>query len=228
MVACMDDGIGRILKSVDASGEAANTIVLFFSDNGGVVGLPRNNLPLRGNKLDVWEGGIRVAAAMRWPGGGVEGGKKITVPISCIDVMPTLARLAGGTTALGNKPFDGRDVLDVLQAKRSQLDRELYFYHGQGGEDKEKIAMRTPKWKLLINGPNIANGKWKTKKHERFLFRIDRDPNETTNLLKQHPKVAADLAKKLITFRRLQPETSVEIYGAGRGQFKAPKDWRVK
>ena len=100
MVACMDDGIGRILKSIDASGEAANTIVLFFSDNGGVGGLPRNNLPLRGNKLDAWEGGIRVAAAMRWPGGGVAGGKKITVPISCIDVMPTLTKLSGGTATL--------------------------------------------------------------------------------------------------------------------------------
>ena len=116
----------------------------------------------------------------------------------------------------------------MLQAKRGQLDRELYFYHGQGGEAKEKIAMRTAKWKLLINGPNISSGKWKTKKHERFLFRIDRDPNETTDLLGQHPKVAADLAKKLITFRRLQPETSVDIYGAGRRQFKAPKDWRIK
>ena len=228
MVACMDDGIGRILKSIDASGEAANTIVLFFSDNGGVGGLPRNNLPLRGNKLDAWEGGIRVAAAMRWPGGGVAGGKKITVPISCIDVMPTLTKLSGGTATLGNKPFDGRDVLDVLQAKRSQLDRELYFYHGQGGEDKEKIAMRTAKWKLLINGPNISSGKWRTKRHERFLFRIDRDPNETIDLLGQHPKVAADLAKKLIAFRRLQPEFSVDIYGAGRRQFKAPKDWRIK
>ena len=102
------------------------------------------------------------------------------------------------------------------------------LYHGQGGEDKEKIAMRTAKWKLLINGPNISSGKWKTKKHERFLFRIDRDPNETTNLLEQHPKVAAGLAKKLTTFRRLQPKTAVKIYGEGRRQFKAPKDWRVK
>ena len=146
---------------------------------------------------------------MRWPGGGVAGGKKITVPISCIDVMPTLTKLSGRTATLGNKPFDGRDVLDVLQAKRSQLDRELYFYHGQGGEDKEKIAMRTAKWKLLIKGPNISSGKWRTKRHERFLFRIDRDPNETIDLLGQHPKVAADLAKKLIAFRRLQPEFSV-------------------
>ena len=88
--------------------------------------------------------------------------------------------------------------------------------------------MRTAKWKLLINGPNISSGKWRTKRHERFLFRIDRDPNETIDLLGQHPKVAADLAKKLIAFRRLQPEFSVDIYGVGRRQFKAPKDWRIK
>jgi len=228
MTACMDDGIGQILKAIDDSGEAANTIVLFFSDNGGVGRLPKNNLPLRGNKLDVWEGGIRAAAAMRWPSGGVAGGKKITVPISCIDVMPTLAKLAGAADTLGNKPFDGRDMLDVLKGKRKRSDRELYFYHGQEGEDKEKIAMRTAKWKLLIQGPNISNGKWKTANHERFLFRIDLDPNETTDLLTEHPGVASRLAKKLIDYRRLQPKTSVDIYGEGKGQFKAPKDWRVK
>ena len=228
MVACMDDGIGQILKSIDGSGEAANTIVLFFSDNGGVGALPKNNLPLRGNKLDAWEGGIRVAAAMRWPSGGVKGGGKINVPISCIDIMPTLTKIAGGNTSFGNKPFDGENVLDVLQAKRKRLDRELYFYHGQAGEDNEKIAMRTAKWKLLIQGPNIASGKWKTQKHERYLFRIDRDPNETTDLLKQHPKIANRLAEKLIAYRRLQPKTVVDIYGAGRRIFEVPKDWLVK
>ena len=143
-----------------------------------------NNLPLRGNKLDVWEGGVRVPAAIRWSGGGIVGGGKVSVPLSCIDVLPTLAKLTVGesSSGLGNKPFDGRDVLDVLQAKRKRLDRELYFYHGQAGEEREKIAIRTAKWKLIINGPNIAGGEWQTAKHERFLFRIDRDPNETTDL----------------------------------------------
>ena len=230
MVSCMDDGIGQILRAIDDSGEGDDTLVWFFSDNGGVSAIADNNLPLRGNKLDVWEGGVRVAAAIRWPSGGIRGGKKVSVPLSCIDVLPTLVKLTAGesSASLGNKPFDGRDVLDVLQVKRRQLDRELYFYHGQAGEDKEKIAIRTAKWKLLINGPNIASGEWKTAKHDRFLFRIDRDPNETTDLLSRYHEVAARLAKKLVSHRKLQPQDGVDVYNAGRKKFKAPKNWVVK
>ena len=229
MVSCMDDGIGKILNAIDSSGEADNTIVWFFSDNGGIKELPENNLPLRGNKLDVWEGGVRVAAAMRWPNGGLQDGLKISVPLSCVDVMPTLVNVAGGGgVILGNKKFDGFDVLQVLQGKRKRLDRYLYFFHGQAGESKEKIAIRTAKWKLVIHGPNLKTGEWKTPKHECFLFRIDIDPNETTNLLKKNFLVAEQLAAKLIDYRRLQPESSVDIYSKGRKGFNAPKGWQVK
>ena len=230
MVSCMDDGIGQILRAIDDSGEGDNTLVWFFSDNGGVSAIVDNNLPLRGNKLDVWEGGVRVAAAIRWPSGGIRGGKKVSVPLSCIDVMPTLVKLSVDESSanLGNKPFDGRDVLDVLQGKRRLLDRGLYFYHGQAGEDKEKIAIRTNEWKLLISGPNIASGEWKTAKHDRFLFRIDRDPTETTDLLSKYPEVADQLAKKLVSYRKLQPQDGVSVYNADRKKFKAPKDWVVK
>ena len=178
----------------------------------------------------MWEGGVRVAAAVRWPGGGIRGGGKVSVPLSCIDVMPTLAKLTadGPAGGLVSKPFDGRDVLDVLQARRGQLDRELYFYHGQAGEQREKSAIRTARWKLVIHGPNIAGGEWQSAKHERFLFRIDRDPNETTNLLAEHPGVAMRLARKLIAHRRLQPKVSVDVYGAGRKAFTTPKDWVIR
>ena len=230
MVSCMDDGIGRILQAIDDSGEGDDTLVWFFSDNGGVPAIADNNFPLRGNKLDVWEGGVRVAAAVRWPRGGICGGSTIRVPLSCIDVMPTLLKLtgAGVSGGLGNKPFDGQDVLDVLKATRGRLDRELYFYHGQAGDQREKNAIRTARWKLVVHGPNIAGGEWQSVKHERFLFRIDRDPNETTNLLAAHPGVATRLARKLIAHRRLQPKVSVDVYGEGRKTFAIPKDWVIQ
>ena len=230
MVSCMDDGIGRILRAIDDSGEADDTIVWFFSDNGGVSAIADNNGSLRGNKLDVWDGGVRVAAAVRWPSGEIRGARKILAPLSCIDVMPTLCKLTarGASSDFGNKPFDGLDVLDVLQSKRERLDRELYFYNGQQGEQREKIAIRTPIWKLVVHGPNIATGEWQSAKHDRFLFRIDRDPNETTNLLTTHPGVAVRLAKKLIVHRRLQPKVSVGDYNTGRQMFIAPKDWIIR
>ena len=126
-------------------GEGDDTLVWFFSDNGGGSAIADNNLPWRGNKLDVWEGGVRVAAAIRWPRGGIRGGKKVSVPLSCIDIMPTLAKLtgAGASHSLGNKPFDGRDVLDVLPARRGRRARGLFFYPGHAGAQRGTDALRT-------------------------------------------------------------------------------------
>jgi arylsulfatase A-like enzyme len=72
----MDDGIGWILSAIETAGVAKETIVWFFSDNGGIGGIPGNNKPLRAAKLTVYEGGVRVPAAMWWPG-VIEGGREI-------------------------------------------------------------------------------------------------------------------------------------------------------
>ena len=105
MITCMDDGIGRILAAIDRAGIKQNTLVWFFSDNGGIRGVAENNLPLRGNKLDVFEGGVRVPACVRWPA-GLQGGRKVTAPLANIDVLPTLMRVAG-IKEHGGRPLDG-------------------------------------------------------------------------------------------------------------------------
>ena len=78
MVDSMDQAIGRILGSVESRPDAANTLVLFFSDNGGIPRVGSSNAPYRGAKLTAYEGGTRVCAAMRWPAGGVSGGNGST------------------------------------------------------------------------------------------------------------------------------------------------------
>src|SRR5690606_14443620 len=83
----MDQGIGRILKTIDESGEANNTQVWFLSDNGGVREFKKNNQPLRGAKLTTFEGGLRVPACVRWPAQW-EGGRKLKDRLGYIDVMP--------------------------------------------------------------------------------------------------------------------------------------------
>ena len=72
----------------------------------------------------------------------------------------------------------------------------------------------------------MANGKRQST--NVFLFRIDIDPNETTNLFTKHFQVAERLVSKLIAYRKLQPESSVDIYSGGREAFEAPKDWLIK
>src|SRR5690606_8707014 len=110
MIWSLDQGIGKLLEAIEASGEADNTIVWFTSDNGGVSRFPNSNRPLRGAKLSVYEGGIRVPACVRWPSRW-PGGQKVTEAVSHIDVMPTLLAAAGvDAKADSDRPFDGIDV----------------------------------------------------------------------------------------------------------------------
>lgn len=224
MIHCMDDGIGRILTAVKESGEEDNTMVWFFSDNGGVKKVKSNNRPLRGDKLSAFEGGIRVPACVRWPAGGIPAGSKVTVPLSCMDIFPTVLHLSGVEESAG-KPFDGVDVFDVIAGTRKQLERPLFFYHGQSGE--EVSAIITGKWKLVIEkGPDLRDGF--VKAHQHFLFAIQKDPNEKKDLAKKHPEVVAELAGKLVAWRKLQVANPVPVYGGGKGAFKAPKLWQVR
>lgn len=219
MVTCMDDGIGRILDALDKKGLADNTFVLFFSDNGGGPGADNN--PLRGGKQTVFEGGVRVAAAVRWPAGGLKGGRKVSAPMGYIDVLPTLMRITAQKTHKG-KPLDGLDVYDAMLAK-SQPPKRLWFsYWAQSGPE-ERLAVMSDEWKLVRIGPGIL----KSSKARVHLFRINEDPNETTDLSAKHPKVVAELLAELKKFRSWRSEKGLPEYGAGRAGFTAPKDWTM-
>ena len=94
MVDSMDQAIGKILAAAEARGDLDDTFFLFFSDNGGVRNVASNG-ELKGSKLTVYQGGIRVAAAAMWKNGGIMGGKRIRENMGYIDVLPTLRRMIG-------------------------------------------------------------------------------------------------------------------------------------
>jgi arylsulfatase B len=177
MVESLDDNIGRVLRAIDDKGFRENTLVLFLSDNGGQIERgASDNSPLRGSKNSLWEGGVRVPAAVRWPA-TLEGRRKISVPMGYIDVLPTLARIAGLSDA-SVKSTDGIDVLDVLTGKQRELDRRIYLGPG---------AIVSKRWKLV-------DGK---------LFQIDTDPGETTDVAADHPEVVKELQEET---RRLEED----------------------
>ncbi|MDP6446461.1 MAG: sulfatase-like hydrolase/transferase, partial [Pirellulaceae bacterium] len=225
MITCMDDGVGRILQAIDDAGVRDNTVVWFFSDNGGVRAIKENNLPLRGDKLSVFEGGVRVPASVRWPA-VLQAGSKVSAPIGNIDVLPTVMKMAGAESH-GGKRLDGVNVLPWLKGQQQPLRRDLFFYHGQQGEQQELIAVSTPEWKLVVLGPNVAKSDFRSPQHRRFLFAINDDPLEKENLVDEHPDVVGQLAKRLAAFRKLQPQSAVPVYGRGKANFKAPKNWRI-
>ncbi len=225
MVHLLDQGIGSILDALDEAGIAENTFVIFSSDNGGVGGTGEN-APLRGAKASAFEGGIRVAAAARWPGKIAAGGK-LDVPMANIDVLPTVMRIAGVESS-GGKPIDGVDLLDVLTGKQQSLERELFNYIGQTGPDSEQISYMTNEWKLLVIGPAVTDDSADDSKRLKMLFHISEDMAEEHDVAAENPEMVAKMYEKLKGFRALQPADSIPPYNEGRDSgFQAPKEWRI-
>ena len=220
MVDSMDQAIGRILDALGGRGIAENTLVLFFSDNGGVRSVADNG-PLRGGKAGVYEGGIRVPAVIRWPR-QIPGRRRCDARMGYIDVYPTLKRIVGLTDPPPN-PLDGRDMFDVIRGRAEPADRDFFSFIAQSGP--ERIAVSTDNWKLIVQDVNVLDPR-AVKKGKVELFRIDRDPSEETDLAEQHPDVVRRLLGRLRAFRK-QKIDGVEIYNAGRKGFKPPKDWAI-
>lgn len=228
MVDSMDQAIGGILKAIEKRGIAENTVVLFFSDNGGT--RYGSNQPLRSGKGTVYEGGIRVPAIIRWPA-RIPGGSTCNATMGYIDVYPTLKRIAGLNAADPN-PLDGLDMLDVIRGKASPPQRDWYSYIAQ--QKPEQSALTNMPWKLVVRGGNALDlaidekGNRKTTHSPPIsaeLFNLEKDPGEQTNLLSQQPKIAQKLLKSMQSYRRLKID--VPDCFANRKGFVAPKDWVI-
>ena len=229
MVDSMDQSIGKILEAIEAKGIADNTFVLFFSDNGAVQF--GDNGPWRSGKGTVYEGGIRVPAAVRWPS-GIQGGRTVEAMMGLIDVYPTVKRIAGVADPDPN-PLDGQDMLDVICGKAGAPKRDWFSYIAQGTPDQTAVCDGT--WKLVVRGGSALDveldraGRLGGLKGELSveLFRLDHDPSEKTNLAVERPEIVAQLLKRLKEFRRLKID-GVPGYDEGRQGFQAPKDWMIR
>ena len=200
MVTALDDAVGDILDALEEKGIADNTLVLFFSDNGGAVKFGGNNKPLRGAKHTVWEGGVRVPAIIRWPE-KLQGGKKVDTMMGYIDVLPTLLAAAGCSKETKN-PLDGVNMLSVLTGDEKGTERT--FYLGQS-------AVVSQEWKLI----------------EGQLYHISEDPNETKDVAEEYPDIVKRLKEELTTYENLASKEQVPDYNEGREGFKAPKEWDI-
>lgn len=226
MVTLMDRGIGRILEAIEEKGLEQETLVWFFSDNGGT-GRFGDNRPLRASKQRVFEGGVRVPAIVRWPG-GLPGARTVDSPIAYVDVLPTLMHVAG-VESHGGRPLDGIDVLDALRGEADTFDRDLYHYWGQQGPKNERIALMDWPWKLVVLGPNVADASANASKRRKLLFRLDRDPQEENDLSGERPNRVERMFERLVRFRWLQPAEAIPPYRVGRNkEFEAPPHWDIR
>ncbi len=196
MVEAMDQAVGKVLKALDDNGLTQDTIVIFFSDNGGLStseGSPTSNLPLRAGKGWLYEGGIREPLVIRWPK-TVKPGGTCHAPIISTDFYPTLLA-ACGLDPIPNQHKDGVSFLNLLQNPSAIHQRAPLFWHyphwgNQGGIPS--AAVRDGSWKLI-------EFYWK-KGIE--LYDLTSDPGETRDLAAQNPAKAAELQAKLDSLRK--------------------------
>jgi arylsulfatase A-like enzyme len=176
MVEEMDKGVGEIIAMLRNHNLERNTLVMFFSDNGGT--RHGDNGPLRGQKGQVWEGGHRVPFVAWWPGRIQAGGESSELAIS-LDVMPTVLA-AANTAAPEDRSLDGTSLLPVLLDGKSLKPRRLFWGHGQAR------AMRDGAWKLVDERPG---------RKPPALFNLQDDLGERQDVAARHPeRVRAMLA----------------------------------
>jgi len=172
----VDWSVGRVLATLKELKLDTRTLVLFTSDNGPWLTQGKNGGvagPLRGGKGSTWEGGMREPTIAWWPG-RIKPGSVCAAPLSEIDVLPTLVKLAGGTVPADHK-IDGKDMWPLLAGQSKESPHEALFYFN--GNRLE--AVRSGPWKLRLNG--------------RQLHHLDNDIGETTDVAAAQPDVVARL-----------------------------------
>ncbi len=218
----MDPAIGRVLKTQDDEGIADNTIVLFFSDNGGAaysVG-GADNVPLRGGKGETFEGGIRVVSVMRWPD-ALKADTKMEQIMTVMDVFPTLAAAADIETQNVRK-LDGRNMLPAIEdGKRIPLKDYVFFASETPIYGYFNLTAFNDEWKLV---QEVEQDQLSTTV-TNYLFNINEDPNEYRNLASEHPEIVAELTDKIRDWRSLYPINGTCSRLVPPPGWRAPLDW---
>jgi len=195
-----DESLGQVLAELDRLGQADSTVVIFTSDNGGLiedqhlripVPLATSNLPLRSQKGDLYEGGIRIPLIVRWPG-RVESGSVCRVPVTSPDLFATILDLAGAEPPPG-QPVDGVSLLPLLR-QTGGLQRDALFWH-----------FPTSMWSRWPGGA-IRQDRWKLieffEEDRVELYDLANDLREANDMAAKHPEIVAKLRGELHRWRR--------------------------
>lgn len=212
MIEHVDQSAGRILDKLLELGLSENTLVVFFSDNGGLVSrfdriplladsklhiyendtlayVASSNAPLRAEKGTIYEGGIREPMILWWPG-TLEGGQESDAIISSVDFLPTFADLAG-IELPAEQVFDGISLVKLLEGSALDPDRAIFWHYPVYHHDEPASVVRKGKWKLIHNLVN----------DQRFLYNLENDIGETRDLSQAEPEIANQLYQLLEEWR---------------------------
>ncbi len=227
MVEELDDLVGNVIKSVDAAGISDETLIVFTSDNGGLYkrydyqehadDIVTSNAPLRGEKGQLFDGGIRVPMIAKLPGVIPAGSTSAEVTISH-DFYPTFVSMAGGELPV-NQVIDGKDLSPILSQRAESVDRKaIYFHYPHYHHDRPASAIRKGPWKLIeyLDGTG-----------ERLLFNLQQDIGETKDLKEEYAGRLADLQKDLKVWRE-SVNARMPIHNPSYDPDRAAEWWNLR
>lgn len=187
LVEHLDDGVGQVLDALATSSDAANTLILFTSDNGGSIPHGSLNGPLRGGKQDTYEGGVKVPTCIAWPG-KIKPGQTSNFKAMTMDIYPTLCDVAGIPV---DHEIDGQSFLPLLEGEPLEpVERAMFYVRREGGfryQGQDYYGIRQGDWKLLHNGPF----------EPLQLFNLADDPTEQNDLARKRRDVFASMSAAL-------------------------------
>jgi arylsulfatase A-like enzyme len=199
MVESVDQSVGRVMKRLDELGLTDNTVVIFFSDNGGVFGITSME-PLRGGKGTLYEGGIREPMIVRWPG-KTRAGSVCDVPVIGIDFYPTMLDIAGAPKPAG-QVLDGESIVPLLKGDKG-LKRDAIFWHFPAYLQRNYGWKET--WRTTPAGV-IRRGDWKLIEYfedgRLELYNLKDDIGEQNNLAHKMPDKTRQLHGLLKQWRK--------------------------
>ncbi|WP_316816106.1 sulfatase [Pedobacter nyackensis] len=183
MMTSLDDGLGRVMETLKQQKLDENTLIIFVNDNGGATVNSSDNGPLRGMKGSKWEGGIRVAMMMRWPG-HIVANKTYSQKVSSLDILPT-SIAAGKGKQKGTKKLDGVNLIPYVNGQNKKAPHEaLYWRRGVAA------AIREKNWKLIRVKENV------------LLFDLSTDLSESTDLSAKYPERKKEMLSKLAKWEK--------------------------
>ncbi len=202
----MDYAIGQLLEALERSCQRENTIIVFSSDNGAINDCPihstdkypgwqeayprlGSNLPYRGVKAQLYEGGIRTPTIINWRGKLDSG--KMDHPVQVVDWMPTFTKLVGAKPK-EDPQYDGMDIWPLITGQENNPEDRRLFWNFRGDA---VLGMRHGDWKLISQE---ENGKRKVE-----LFNIAEDPYEKRELAADHPDIVRELSSRIQEERQL-------------------------
>ncbi len=199
----LDDGMGKVINALKSSGKYDNTIVIFTSDNGGLLNDEAYNGPYRDGKQSVYEGGIRVPGCVTWPQKIKAGSRTQHIALS-MDIFPTVLEAA-------NIPFsqkiEGMSFLQVLEGEiLKSRERPLFFSRREGGTAYGGLtiqAVRKGDWKLLQNSPFAS----------QELYNLAQDPREQNNLIEEEKEI----------YHQLNDLMMIHLQEAGKVPWQKPE-----